>query len=110
MHVLALNEFDHTGSLDIALSTSDYFGLKFSDAKHIAGEVGASVSTWKATAEKMGIKKHEIERMASAFLEDDIKTASSYSVAVAVAAPAQERPVKKKQNKGRTRSSSRARP
>src|SRR5262245_1292036 len=36
MHVLALDELDHTGSLEIALSTSNYFGVRLSEAKRIA--------------------------------------------------------------------------
>jgi serine/threonine-protein kinase HipA len=102
MHVLALNELDHTGSLEIALSTSNYFGVKLSEARRIAGEVGTSLSTWRSVAEKMGIKKHEIERMASAFLEEDIKTALSHSATVAI--PPRKRAGKKKQKKGRKRS------
>ena len=102
MHVLALDELDRTGSLEIALSTSDYFGVKLSEAKRIAGEVGASVSRWKPVAEKMGIKKHEIDRMASAFLDGDIKTALSYRLTLAI--PAQERAAKKKQKPARKRS------
>jgi serine/threonine-protein kinase HipA len=99
-HVLALNELDRTGSMDIALSAASYFGLKLSDARLIAGDVAASVATWKGVAEKMGLRKHEIDRMASAFLEEDIETALSRKVAVAV--PAEERPPKKKRpGKGR---------
>jgi len=102
IHVLALNELDHTGSLDIVLSSANYFGLKLSEAKRIAGEVGSSVSTWKSVAEKQGIKKHEIDRMASAFLEKDIRTALSFKKAVAHP-DAHKKPVKKKQPRGRKR-------
>ncbi len=100
-HVLALNELDHTGSLEIALSMSDYFGLRLSEAKHIAGEVAAAVSAWKSVAEKMGIKKHELDRMASAFIEGDIKTALSYRTVAAV--PAKVRAATKKHKGGRKR-------
>jgi serine/threonine-protein kinase HipA len=102
-HVLALDELDHTGSVEIALSISNYFGVKPSEAKKIAGEVGNSASKWKSVAEKMGIKKHEIDRMASAFLEKDIKTALSHKTAVAVPTT-RTQPVKKKQRKGGKRS------
>jgi serine/threonine-protein kinase HipA len=93
VHVLALNEIDHTRSLEVALSTSSYFGVKLSEAKKIAGEVGRSVSTWQSVAEKMGLRRHDIDRMASAFLAKDIKAALSHKTTVAPPI-AQKRPVK----------------
>jgi serine/threonine-protein kinase HipA len=50
MHVLALNELDHGGSLDTALSVHAYFALSKAEATTIAGEVGQAVSTWKSVA------------------------------------------------------------
>jgi serine/threonine-protein kinase HipA len=101
LHVLAVNELEHEGSLEVALSASEYFGLKLSEAKRIAGDVASSVASWKSTAESMGLKKHDIERMASAFLEKDIKSALSHKTSIAGAA--REASVKKPRNKDKRR-------
>ena len=78
MHVLALNEVDHTGTLEIAMSVADYFGVHTNDAKTIAGEVAKAVVPWKTSAQARGISKQEIEQLASAFQEDELRTALSF--------------------------------
>lgn len=75
IHVLALNEMDHTGSLDIALSVHEYFALTLAEARAIAGEVGAAVSAWKEVAKQCRLTKNDCERMESAFEHDDLKLA-----------------------------------
>lgn len=57
------------------MEVADYFGLKAAKAKAIAKEVGKSVSTWRNEALRDGIKKMEIDRMASAFEHMDLRKA-----------------------------------
>jgi serine/threonine-protein kinase HipA len=71
----AINEDDGTASLDLALSVADYFGLEKVDAAAIVKEVGKAVSSWRDEAAKQGIRKVEVDRMASAFEHDESKRA-----------------------------------
>lgn len=71
----AISEEDGTASLDLALSVAENFGLKKKQALSIAAEVGAGVAPWRDIAGKAGIRKTEIDRMASAFEHDDLKQA-----------------------------------
>lgn len=71
----AINEDDGTASLDLAMSVAEYFELEKHKAKAIAAQVGKAVSIWRDVAAKHGIGKGEIDRMASAFEHDDLKTA-----------------------------------
>lgn len=71
----AISEEDGTASLDLAFSVADSFGLKKKDAQRIAAEVGAAVATWREVAARAGIKKNEIDRMASAFEHEDLTEA-----------------------------------
>lgn len=73
----AISEDDGTASLDLALSVAREFGLKTTEARQVAAEVGAAVATWRAAAEAIGIRKAEIDRMASAFDHDDLQRALS---------------------------------
>ena len=75
LHVLAIDEEHRTGSLDLALSVADYFGLSAKDARSIAAEVGLSVRSWKAKALALKIAKSEIERISSAFAHDNLEQA-----------------------------------
>ncbi len=87
LHVLALNEVDHTGSLEIAISVADYFGLQTSEAKTIAGEVAAAVKPWRSVAQARGIGAQEMDLMSSAFQEDEVQSALLLKTAVATAKP-----------------------
>lgn len=71
----AISEEDGTASLDLALSVAENFGLKKREASSIAAEVGAGVAPWRDVAGEAGIRKAEIDRMASAFEHDDLKQA-----------------------------------
>ena len=66
---------DATASLDLALGTAEYYGIKPPHAKAIAVEVARAVSDWRATAAQLSINSREIDRMASAFDHDDLKRA-----------------------------------
>ena len=72
----AINEDDNTASLALAMEVAEYFDLKNEKAKAIAAEVGRAVSKWRDEAARHGIQKKEIERVASAFEHEDLKTAT----------------------------------
>ena len=66
---------DATASLDLALDTASYYGVNASDARTVAVEVAKAVSGWRDAAARLGIHSREIERMASAFVHDDMEKA-----------------------------------
>ena len=66
---------DATASLDLALETAQYYGIKASDARMIAAEVAKAVSDWRAVATRLNIHSREIDRMASAFVHHDLEKA-----------------------------------
>lgn len=66
---------DPSASMELAFTAADYFGLKDKQARAISGEIAAAVSAWRATAEKIGLSRTEIERMASAFEHQDLEKA-----------------------------------
>lgn len=70
-----ISENDATASLDLALSVAAEFGLRRKDAAVVATEVGAAVAQWRAVAAQVGIRKADIDRMASAFEHDDLAQA-----------------------------------
>ena len=55
----------------------EYFGLKDRESRSIAAEIATVVSSWRSAAEKAGLTRAEIDRMASAFSHDDLKDATS---------------------------------
>lgn len=70
-----IDEFDGTASLDVALATAGYYGLRPRQAKRIAGEVGGVVGTWREVAAGMGATRRESDRMESAFSHEDLERA-----------------------------------
>ncbi|PYT96881.1 MAG: type II toxin-antitoxin system HipA family toxin [Acidobacteria bacterium] len=71
----AINEADNTASLAVAMAVAGYFEVDDKKARAIAAQVGEAVATWRDEAAKHGIRKAEIDRMASAFEHDDLKMA-----------------------------------
>ena len=71
----AINEDDATASLPLAIEVAGYFELNNNRAKEIAAEVGRAVSKWQNEAARLGVTKSEVERMASAFDHEDLRTA-----------------------------------
>jgi len=71
----AINEEDATASLALAMEVAEYFELDALKAKTIAREVGRSASKWRDEAARHGLKKAEIDRMASAFEHEDLAQA-----------------------------------
>ena len=64
--------FDTTEtSLEKAFDVIEDFRLSKKEACHILKEVSQAVSTWRETAKKLGLSKHEIDRMESAFEHSD---------------------------------------
>ena len=66
---------DAAASLDLARETAPYYGIDVSDARMIAVDVAKAVSEWRAAAARLNIHSREIERMASAFVHQDIEKA-----------------------------------
>lgn len=76
---LAIDEEDNTASFELAMATAPRFGLTTVQARDIAAEVAAAVSTWRQEASHIGLTSNQIGRMASAF-EHDLKKATGRSV------------------------------
>jgi serine/threonine-protein kinase HipA len=72
----AINEYDNTASLALALEVAGYFDLDDGKAREIAKQVGRAVSNWRDEAARHGLTKNEIDRMASAFEHEDLRLAS----------------------------------
>ena len=72
-HALAINIDNPTSSIDLAFETVEYYGLTQSEAKKIANDIAEVVNSWRKIAEKIGIKKQEIERMSSAFENENLE-------------------------------------
>ncbi len=66
---------DPTASLDLAFGVAAYFTLDPAAARKIACDAGRAVSRWRQTAARLGLRKAEIDRMASAFDHRDLKNA-----------------------------------
>ena len=68
-HVLStsINYNDPTASVDLALSVIDDFRITKAKAHKIIKEVMLAVSEWRTIANHFGLKKKEIDQMASAF-------------------------------------------
>ncbi len=69
----AISEDDNTASLALAMEVAGYFEIDDAKACRIAGQVGKVVAKWRGEAAHLGMKKAEIDRMASAFEHDDLK-------------------------------------
>jgi serine/threonine-protein kinase HipA len=72
----AINEEDATASLDLAFQVAPYFELKNVEAGKIAGDVARGVANWRREANRHGLSKAEIDRMASAFDHEDLEKAT----------------------------------
>lgn len=69
----AIDLVDPSASLDLAIEVANYFDLDKQQIKEILKVVGSAVALWHKEAAKLGIKKAEIDRMASAFEHDDLQ-------------------------------------
>jgi serine/threonine-protein kinase HipA len=75
----AIDLDDTTASLKLAMQVASYFELAQKEARQIAAEVGHVISGWQRTAAKLGLTAAEIDRMASAFEHEDLKTALAFA-------------------------------
>lgn len=71
----AFNEDDATASMQLAMEIAGYFEMEIRKAKQVTTEVGRAVSKWRNEAAHLGLSKSEVERMASAFDHQDLRTA-----------------------------------
>lgn len=69
---------DATCSIENALSVAEYFGYSLIQAKLVAGEIAKVTAGWRSVAEISGASKNEIQRIASAFEHEDLKTALKF--------------------------------
>jgi serine/threonine-protein kinase HipA len=67
-----------TCDIELVISTAEFFGLGFEEAKTIAKGVAAVTSAWREVAAAAGASDPEIHRMASAFEHNDLKRALSF--------------------------------
>jgi serine/threonine-protein kinase HipA len=67
-----------TCDIELVISTAEYFGLSFEEAKTIAKGVAAVTSAWREVAAVAGASNPEIHRMASAFEHNDLSRALSF--------------------------------
>lgn len=104
MHVLAVNELEHTGSLEIAMSVAEYFGLRLAEARTVAGEVASAITPWRSTAASRGIRSEEIEQLSSAFQDGEMQAALAFKT-IAQA----KKPSKKPTGKNATKTTRRVR-
>lgn len=72
----AITEEDTTASLDLAFQVAPYFELKDVEARKIAADVARGVAHWRRDAGRHGLRKAEIDRMASAFDHEDLENAT----------------------------------
>jgi serine/threonine-protein kinase HipA len=73
----AVNEDDNTASLSLELEVAGYFDLDAGQAREVAAQIGQVVAKWRDEAERHGLAKSEIDRMASAFEHEDLQLARS---------------------------------
>jgi serine/threonine-protein kinase HipA len=71
----AIDLDDSSASIDVAFANAEYFGLKPKDARNMAAGIAAIVSGWRKVADKAGLGRVEIDRMASAFEHEDLEKA-----------------------------------
>jgi serine/threonine-protein kinase HipA len=66
-HVLNIDDSDNRPDMNTVLSTSDFYGLKPERAEQIVDEVLKAVGMWHHVAQRVGLRKGEIELMETAF-------------------------------------------
>ncbi len=71
----SINEEDNTASLALAMEVAEYFELDAANARKIAAQVGKVLSKWRDEAARHGLRKAEMDRMASAFEHEDLELA-----------------------------------
>jgi len=70
-----INLDEGTCSIDLLESAAEFFGLSLPQARTIIKKVATVTATWRDTAKEVGARSAEINRMASAFVHDDLDRA-----------------------------------
>lgn len=86
VHQIAIDDDDPTASLETAFSTAAQYGISQSDARMIAGQVGAAVARWREAAVAVKINKDQLEQMESAFDHADLALALKHRAQAPVSA------------------------
>ena len=68
-----ITETDGNASLELAYDVAGYFELSAKEAQAIAKDICEVTKNWHHEARKVGIKKQEIDMMASAFDHDELR-------------------------------------
>ena len=64
---LCITEDDSSQDFELALEAAEYFGIKLNQAKEITADIKKNVKNWRNAARQLGLKKPEIDKMATAF-------------------------------------------
>jgi len=75
---LAVDDQDHTASLELAFQVAEHFGIDEKSARRIANEVGQAVASWRNEAQRLGIRGSDIDRIQSAFEHADLREATNH--------------------------------
>jgi serine/threonine-protein kinase HipA len=67
----SIDFYDHSASLETAMSVAKDFRLKREEALSIIKEVASSVKQWRSVASEFGLSKRECDRMSSAFVWEE---------------------------------------
>jgi serine/threonine-protein kinase HipA len=70
-----INLDEGTCSVDLLEAAAEYFALTLAQAGFIIKEVATVTATWRDTAKAIGARAAEVNRMASAFEHNDLKSA-----------------------------------
>jgi len=70
-HVLNIDDMDNRPSLDLTLSTAEFYELSPLEAADIINEVVAAVNEWQEVAQRIGIARSEVLILESAFQAHD---------------------------------------
>lgn len=73
----AIDEFETAAKVDLLLDVIPYFRLDTDAAVAVVSDVVGAIAGWKATAGRVGISRHEIERMEPAFSHEAADQAAS---------------------------------
>ena len=76
----AIDEADTTASIETALEIADLFGIDTREQAEIVGEVTTATDRWRETAQAVGIRKAQIERMEPAFEHEQREIARGVGV------------------------------
>ncbi len=70
-HVLTLDEASAEPRIDTVLETAEFYRLNSTKAKRVVSHIHTVVSGWKAKAQSIGLPRAELQRMESAFENED---------------------------------------